>query len=282
MKNNTFIRTSAGIVAVFFAIAPLVHAEVATGIRMEGTTGGALPVMKVETETKSEVKLTPVQMKALMEAQAETKLKAEGAKMEVSHKMEDGTEMEGEDDSKMEESGLSSTLNLSADLDIDLDDAEEAEDSHAKGEVKIDEADEVESSADFEHFVEFKAKSDKHIKHVKIKDNKLIVVYAMPVKFFGFWDTTLDTTTEVNAEGEAEVSFPWYSIFMKKDFSKKTLEPMFGAAIKSHMMVMSGTAMSATTSATASATRSYSVPHMLEAIVVTYGKVNVNDINIMK
>lgn len=165
---------------------------------------------------------------------------------------------------------------------MDLDDAEEGGAHHASGEAEIDDANDVDTSADLEHFIEFKTKSDKHIEEIKIKDGKLIVVYAMPVKFFGFWGTTLDTTTEINAEGEAEVSYPWYSIFMKKDFSKKTLEPMFKTAIKSHTMVTSDTTVGATTTAEVSGKKTFSVPHVLEAVITIYGKVSMSDISYTK
>jgi hypothetical protein len=158
---------------------------------------------------------------------------------------------------------------LNAELHIDVHALMESEAKEDHGmEVEIEHADEVHTSADFEHFVAHKAKSDEHLTQVGLKGATVEMTYAMPVKFFGFWSTTLDTTARADAGGSVEVDYPWYSIFMSKDFSKKTLAPMMKAEIEAQKSATVAVEATGTTSA-----RTFAAPHVFDAMVTVMAKV---------
>ena len=166
-------------------------------------------------------------------------------------------------------------------LEISIEALVEGEDSESHQNdagVVVDSATKVKSSADFEQYVAFKAKSDERIKKVEIKDGKVEVTYALPVKFFGFWKTSLETTAKVDSTGTVEVRYPWYAIFMRKEFSKKTLEPAFRASLEAHQHANANSAVQATTTATVSA-KAYVVPHVFDTVVITFAEVSSSELS---
>ena len=271
------MRTCAGVVLAVFATTPFAYAE--TLVSTESKVEISPTMMRVDTQ--GGVKAEPVDVEA----------RDEGGMM---HMMETETEVKGEAGMHMmegkpmddDEHGLENAMMqadehaedglLNADMHVNIHDLMESEgkEGHQDGAVEIDEADEVHSSADFEHFIAHKAKSDEHMKEVKLKDGKVEVTYALPVEFLGFWDTTLDTTVSADVSGNVEFDYPWYAIFMQKDFSKKSVTPILKSEIDAEIAAATSVDIeSKGTTTVPTMKRTFAVPHVLESMMNAMGKV---------
>lgn len=289
MKNNAILRGLGCATMLFLAFAPFANAQSLEGkmqitsetqlragdevlerpvsdIRVGGSASGAVTA----TGSKSGVVTgtvsgeTKLRIQAVEDGTNDGSPEVTGEKNNVDDK--DVVEIKKDDDADGD------LFNIELDIDVEgLMEDEDGDGHHAEGSVEIDDADEVNSSADFEHYVAFKAKSDERIKDVELKDGKVLVTYAMPVKFFGIWRTSMNTTAEVNSTGAVEVRYPWYSVFMRKEFSKNTLEPAFRASLEAHQHANANSAVQATTTETVSA-KSYVVPHVFDTVVKTFSE----------
>ncbi len=289
MKKNIILGIGAGVVVCSFALVPFVFAET-TGDRMEGTVESQLEIKNVMVPL-------PTSVSAEGSNRAEGGVSGSGSsvKSEIEVKISGGSKApevdedetsekddnEDKDVDEMDDDADDDLFDNEIDIDVDdlMDDEEKAGHTH-EGENDVDEADDVDSASDFEHFVSFKAKADNRIKEVEIKDGYLVITYALPVKFFGFWKTSLNTTAEVDSAGTVEVSYPWYSVFMSKDFSKKTLEPAFKASLLAHQHANANSAVQATTTASLNANvKTYAVPHVFDTVVKTFSQVTSSEIS---
>lgn len=296
MKNNNFLYGFLGIVAAVTVAAPLAFAE--TSGSADGKMEMAPMMMKVDADSKTEIEMSgqPVNTKGMPIVPVNLEVKG-GVRGDVMMKpMEDGVEdepmhMEGKGDDKggmqmemkgddrgvehamMEADEHAQDALLNAELHVDVHTLmeSEAKEDHS-GEVEIESADEVHSTADFEHFIAHKAKDDERIKEVALKGGKVEMTYAMPVEFLGFWDTTLDTTMSADASGDVEFDYPWYAVFMKKNFSKKTVEPILKAEVEAKKKGDVSVEVKGTTTASTKV-RTFAAPHILEAMVSAAAKV---------
>lgn len=149
---------------------------------------------------------------------------------------------------------------------------EESEPGHGSGEEEIDMPGKVRSSADFEHFVAHKAKEDARIKDVEIKDGKVHVRYEESAKLFGFIGTTINARASADAEGNVNVAYPWYHIFMKKHVSQASLQSAMARA-----MAGAGKAEKegiASTTAQATIATALGIPNIFELIADTFKEVS--------
>ncbi len=302
MKNNTILRGLGCATMLFLAFAPFANAQTsgAEQERMEMTTQGsvsaggsggsdgssivpktevgavggikAVPIMYVDTgvQATTAAKIVPVTSPAGQPTKG-----GNATEMNVDAKGnilgKDGMlEVRGEMMVDVENSG--SLFDNEIDLNVEaLMEGEDGEGHHAAGTAEVDSATKVKSATDFEHYVAFKATEDARLEAVRIKKGKLMVTYAMPVKFFGIWRTSMNTTAEVNSTGAVEVKYPWYSVFMGKEFSKNTLEAAFSASLEAHQHANANSAVQATTTETVSA-KSYVVPHVFDTVVKTFSE----------
>jgi hypothetical protein len=140
-------------------------------------------------------------------------------------------------------------------------------DEHDAGAPEMDMAAKVRTDHDFEDFVHHKAKSDKHLKGVNVKDGKIEVTYAAPAKLFGFMKTTINARASVDAKDTVEVEYPWYHIFMKKQVSKASLQSNIARAVAAERKaVKEGMA---TTTIEAKIEASLGIPNLFEIIANT-------------
>ncbi len=256
MKNNTILSIGVGVVALVFTPAGLITAET-TGA---GVQSKPQPLLYMEAggEAGGEGGII-MEDRVKMEGTTMTKEEMENARPMEKNIDAIKNEIDTDDDTDED------LFDIEIDIDVDalMNDKNESSHTH-EGKSDIDEADDVDSAADFEHFVSFKVKADDRIKDVDIKDGNLVVTYALPVKFFGFWKTSLNTTAEVDSAGTVEVRYPWYAIFMRKEFSKKTLEPIFTASLEAEQ---GGSA------------KAYVVPHVFDTVVKTFSEVSSSELS---
>lgn len=235
--------------------------------------GGEMPIQPVvksptlETSGKGNVMMKP------MEDGVETdemEMPHDGKPMEMNVDANGRMEMRVRGD-RPEGGDLEEEEYKDADLDVDVESLmkAEAKEDHTH-DVEITEATEVHSKDDFEHLVAHKAKTDEHIKQVEVKGGKVEVTYELPVKFLGFWGTTLDTTMSADAEGNVAFDYPWYAVFMKKEFSKNTVEPVLKEELTE---AKAGTTATAGATSTPSVKRTFAAPHVFEALLKATTKI---------
>lgn len=75
----------------------------------------------------------------------------------------------------------------------------------------------VRSSTDLNVYVRGLAKNDKNVEKVSATKSEVSIWYKQPAKFLGFIDSHITSEARVDAEGEVEVSYPWYSFFFSSD-----------------------------------------------------------------
>lgn len=80
----------------------------------------------------------------------------------------------------------------------------------------------VRTSADLSGYVTTTVRSDENVQAVEAASNKVSLTYKQHARFLGFIPVTLNARAEVDAAGNVEVKYPWYSIFAVTD--RATLE----------------------------------------------------------
>ncbi|OGZ12038.1 MAG: hypothetical protein A3C93_04535 [Candidatus Lloydbacteria bacterium RIFCSPHIGHO2_02_FULL_54_17] len=238
----------------------------------------AFAAIEVKTEVEVEVgKTMPVPM--LTNEKGEVKMNSDGTMMGKSDDdmMEDGMMDDDDDgDEAGDEKGLDRADMMADDhamfgletarMHVDVDELleEESEPGHGGGEAEVDHPSMVHSQADFEHFVAHKAKNDEDIKEVEVKDGKIKVSYRMPAKFLGFMGTSMNVRARADGEGNVDVSYPWYHIFMKKNVSSASLQADIARALAAQRKgVKEGVA---TTTIEAEVEAAFDAPNLFEII----------------
>lgn len=141
---------------------------------------------------------------------------------------------------------------------------EENEPGHGAGEAEVDIAAKVHSAADFEHFIAHKAKADAELTAVAVADGKVKVEHKMPAKFLGFIKTSVTARAEADAEGNVEVDYPWYHIFMKKHVSQASLQSEIARALAAKRKAMKEGIPAATIEAQVEA--AFDAPNLFETL----------------
>ncbi len=256
-KYNSSQVKFATIIVTLFALAPLAHSAVISGVASTViNTGGVM-----HTETKVGTTATT------------------GVKIVGGAKMEDGTlEVKTETQHSLGTKGdaienpeMNANVNAlsaleKAELHIDLDE----EDKNDEGKGDIDVASDVHSELDFKHFVARKAKADAHIKSVDVKDGKVEVRYKESGKWFGFISADIEAKVSADVKGDVEVAYPWYHIFMKANHSSASLQSEIARAVAAERKGEKEGVSSTTLRAEISA--AFGVPNLFEIIANTLKK----------
>lgn len=286
MKNITLTSAGSGIVAALFILVPMAYAETSGGIEANingdvevgkgvlsvvGTTSATIRVEANEDKEASRSKENEVEVSAT--ENGEVQKDEQSAESEQDTKVESSSgEERGLDRAMLRANENAEEGLLNAEMHVDVKSLlEKKSQEGAAGGVEIDAATDVHSSGDFEQFIADKSKSDESIRGVDVKDGKVTVTYAMPVKFLGFWGATLDTTASADVSGNVSFEYPWYSVFMKKDFSKMTVEPVIKAEIEAQQGAVTSASLGGTT--TPIVARTFAAPHVFEAMIKAMGKV---------
>lgn len=238
-------------------------------------------MMKTEGGVETEAsKLVPVQIRAednvrMIENRGnETEIDERGSMMEIELN-EDGSER-GLDNAMMRANENAEEGLLNAEFHVNV--RAMMKDSSSEESDDIQDADDVHTSVDFEHFVAHKAKSDSRLSEVSIKDKRVEVKYNLPVKFFGFWGATIGTKMRGDIAGNVEVDYPWYAIFTKKMHPTKDILENIQSEIadkKTEMSTEDDVRASATT--TVIVRRSFTMPHVFDAMVQALSDVSIGD-----
>lgn len=242
MNNNHTLTTIAAFTLALFALTTSAQALV-----MEGSGTVDVSVTTIEK--------TPVSSKAKTEVESEDGKRSE----EVQY------ELEVHDDGSVEEK-----------LEVERKDGLENAQLHielrgARGEGK-DEVMEVEiegkgdagTVSGFESVVKYKAKEDKRLKSVDVKDGKVEVRYEKQAKIFGLLATSLDVRVSADKEGNVTVRYPWYHIFMKKQESSASLQSKIARALAAERKALKEGVASTTIQAEVSA--AFSIPDIFTII----------------
>lgn len=75
----------------------------------------------------------------------------------------------------------------------------------------------VQSEADLKGFVAAHVESDKNVESIELAQDSVSVTYKERAYIFAFIPVTVDVTATVDASGNVEVSYPWYSFLMTTD-----------------------------------------------------------------
>ncbi|MDO8520993.1 MAG: hypothetical protein Q7S52_02660 [bacterium] len=244
--------------AFIFSVAPLAYAAINVG----DTAGVEVKTTVVTTQvnTKTTVGVTATTTPMMMNV--EGGMEMDGKMMEDGEEHEramERAEMMADDEAAFGLETAKMHINVSALM------KEENEPGHGVGDAEVDTAAKVHSSADFEHFVAHKAKSDSDIKEVDIKDGKVKVHYRMPAKFLGFIKGSVNARAEADATGKIEVDYPWYHMFMKKHVSSASLQSEIARAIAAKRMALKAGIPVATIEAQVEA--AFDAPNLFEMIV---------------
>ena len=273
MKHrNTFKRTlsiSAALIAISFTVTSVASAAIAVGAT--GTTKIDTGVLRANTEIKTTLAAPATPVKGVrMEGGVNT---AGGVRTDVTGKTGGSVMMQGNATGSMHATGTARALEVvnehaddglaNAQLHIDL-----AASAKEEGSATIDAPEKVHTSAELKSFVENKGKADANLKSVDVAEGKVTVTYAMPVKFFGFWHTTMNTTASTDVSGNVTIDYPWYHIFMEKSFSAKAMEPAFTAAVSSTNNMTGETGESASASVAANTT--VAIPEVVDKVVTAF------------
>lgn len=227
-KYNNKYKSFAVITVSLFALAPLAHADIEAGTNVAavGTLQVKAPAVQIQT--------TAAPVKGVrMEGGVNT---AGGVKMEDGMEMEEHgstTNAHGLENAEMHANEHAQAALENAELHVDLDDETEAQEAG-----DVDEPMDVHSEADFKHFVSHKSKTDAHIKSVDVKGGKVAVEYEEAGKWFGFikGHVNLETTADVN--GNVQVKYPWYHVFVSGTHSSASLEAAIAHSLGAHMKGM--------------------------------------------
>lgn len=131
------------------------------------------------------------------------------------------------------------------------------------------EAKDVHTEAELKNFVRAHAKEDEALKQVEVADGTVNVVYEEPAELFGFINTKLSAHVAVDKEGNVQVTYPWYHIFMKKHAARESIQSDIARALAAQNKMekegmASTTASAATTQATIAA--GLGIPNIFEII----------------
>jgi len=119
----------------------------------------------------------------------------------------------------------SGSANVSTDADTDTDGSAEVSDRKDISVIIVSRADvdagtagatsvsvaDVQADADLSGYVAAQIGSDKNIARVATSADTVSVTYKQNVKFLGFIPATVNATATVDATGEVDVSYPWYT-----------------------------------------------------------------------
>lgn len=94
----------------------------------------------------------------------------------------------------------------------------------AGGSYAVTEASDVRTSAALESYVAASILNDERLESVSISDGVLEVTYTADAKFLGFIPGSMDITATVQADGAAQVRYPWYAFLMMPFESRAELE----------------------------------------------------------
>jgi len=75
---------------------------------------------------------------------------------------------------------------------------------------------EVQSGEDLENFAKGVLLKDSNVASIVLAEESTQVVYSIPVKFLGVFNTSLNAQVDVNAEGRVKVKYPWLGFLFKK------------------------------------------------------------------
>ncbi len=105
----------------------------------------------------------------------------------------------------------------------------------------------VKTQVDLSGFIASQVKADDNVSQVEASADTVSVTYKQNAKLFGFIPVTLDATATVDAEGNVDISYPWYAFLAATD--KAELE----GRIRDNVDATLGVSGSASTSASANA-----------------------------
>lgn len=160
--------------------------------------------------------------------------KSEGSEGKASIEIEVKDNDEDDDKNEDEDTDEDDLLD-EVTLDMDEDDFEVESgagstiDSEAM--LEMQDADDVHSEADLKLFIRAQANEDKNIKEVQVASGTVKIVYDEPVEFFGVINMTVPTEVSVDAQGNITVEYPWYHIFMKKHFTRSSIQADIASSI---------------------------------------------------
>jgi hypothetical protein len=263
MKKKQLTQFSA-MIALLFALAPLAHAEIS--VKGTGVIDTDVTHLEAKTTSAGEAR-TEVKMEMHGEDDGRIKIETESEM----HMMGGGEKMNG----SVHATGTMRAMEMADEhaigalekVQLHMDLQSGVHDEHDAGAPEMDMAAKVRTDHDFEDFVHHKAKSDKHLKGVNVKDGKIEVTYAAPAKLFGFMKTTINARASVDAKDTVEVEYPWYHIFMKKQVSKASLQSNIARAVAAERKaVKEGMA---TTTIEAKIEASLGIPNLFEIIANT-------------
>lgn len=236
-----------GALACIFAFAPTVYAEAAAGgvslsqdlnTKVSSEDGEVIKIQSTSEETKIEQQTrsgedVKIQTRSAGEtADLRMETGETGQKKEIQNREErEQTEQYTQEGDSEHATGTARALLVASEYGVlGIQNAEfhmnfEKNNRNDAGtSTDIDSAINVRSTKDFERFVSFKVQNDERIQNVDVKDGQVEVEYAEPAKLFGIIGTNINAHVAVDKEGNVEVKYPWYHIFMKKTTSSASLQ----------------------------------------------------------
>lgn len=143
------------------------------------------------------------------------------------------------DGTDAETGGTGASAGLSADLDlvIDLD-----RDDDLSSTARISSASMVATGADLETYAKSRMADDERIGSIELRSDEVSVTYEDRAHLLGFYPMTVDATATVNAEGEVDISYPWYGFMLSTSEAELTadLESRVAGALSGGVVVEGG------------------------------------------
>ena len=288
IKHNIFLYAGAGVIGIFLLGTITATAETLSGVSEKNDIEKPVPtLMMAEGQNESLVGTTN---RERTEKGESSEVSTEDG---VARMMEDGVLSEDADEGGSVKGAGSSAEEKERGLENAMMRANEnAEDGLSNAElhvniralmmrdkntdasqgVDISDADEVHSSADFEHFVAHKAKGDVGLTDVDIKNGKVEITHDFPMKFLGFWGTTVSAVARGDEAGNVELDYPWYAMFMKRVYPTASVLK----SLQSEIDTDRDTFLIAPVTGTSSA-RTYAIPHVFDSMMKALGKVSMGD-----
>lgn len=109
----------------------------------------------------------------------------------------------------------------------------------------------VTAESDLEGYVAAQLESDSNIESIELASDSVAITYKDKAQLFGVIPVTVDATATVDAAGNVEVSYPWYSFLMATD--KEELESKIESRVRAALGATAGTSADASAALSATA-----------------------------